>query len=351
MLRSLYAAIIGLHPRHFRERFGPEMIDIFDQAGRPLPLWGDALGSLIRQRWFRPANRPAAAVAAGAPIFALLADGPPVRGTVLRGSAFALLLFIGLNFALALGRGRLPDFVIGAKYPRPSFFGITRTSLAAVEPTTEIKIPSPKVDPLFLVTHAYFRVVRVLDKMDADGDRILSPREIASAPARLADLDRNRDGILDAEECGFPVYGRRDPAEIARARVLFMRNQPVLAALDQDHDGAISFAEINGAPTALAYLDRNRDRSLEPAEILPDIPPPAALRVIAILDTDRDGTITRTERATPAAQPLRELLDAADRDGNSSISFAELAAEVRLREQRQSLLDRALKGTAPLHRR
>jgi hypothetical protein len=49
-----------------------------------------------------------------------------------------------------------------------------------------------------------------------------------------------------------------------------MRLNPVLAALDSDHDGEISADEIKNAAAALRTLDQNRDGSLTPDEVLPD---------------------------------------------------------------------------------
>jgi len=48
-----------------------------------------------------------------------------------------------------------------------------------------------------------------------------------------------------------------------------MRFHPLLAALDADHDGEISAAEMQNAPAALKTLDRNHDGKLTPDEILP----------------------------------------------------------------------------------
>lgn len=52
MIRAVYAALVGLHPRAFRARFGAEMLCTFDEAsGRESPprLALDAAVSLMRQ--------------------------------------------------------------------------------------------------------------------------------------------------------------------------------------------------------------------------------------------------------------------------------------------------------------
>ena len=48
-----------------------------------------------------------------------------------------------------------------------------------------------------------------------------------------------------------------------------MRLNPVLAALDADHDGEISADEIKNSSAALRTLDQNRDGRLTPDEVLP----------------------------------------------------------------------------------
>jgi hypothetical protein len=57
MRRSLYRALIELHPERFRDRFGDEMVCVFDEAGRDRAprLFADAVLSLLRQ-WLLRSN-------------------------------------------------------------------------------------------------------------------------------------------------------------------------------------------------------------------------------------------------------------------------------------------------------
>ena len=57
MRRSLYRALIELHPARFRDRFGDEMLCVFDEAGRDRAprLFADAVLSLLR-RWLLRSN-------------------------------------------------------------------------------------------------------------------------------------------------------------------------------------------------------------------------------------------------------------------------------------------------------
>jgi Ca2+-binding EF-hand superfamily protein len=141
-------------------------------------------------------------------------------------------------------------------------------------PTTRIKLKHEGDDSLNPFANAYFRIIRLLDILDADRDQIISPWEIITAPAALRRLDTNHDGKLSPEECGFSLgenpKTKLDPQLVQRARLEFMRLNPVLAALDSDHDGEISADEIKNAAAALRTLDQNRDGSLTPDEVLPD---------------------------------------------------------------------------------
>jgi hypothetical protein len=57
MRRSLYRALIELHPARFRDRFGDEMLCVFDEAGRHRAprLFVDSVLSLLRQ-WLLRSN-------------------------------------------------------------------------------------------------------------------------------------------------------------------------------------------------------------------------------------------------------------------------------------------------------
>ena len=56
---------------------------------------------------------------------------------------------------------------------------------------------------------------------------------------------------------------------LKRYRRDFMRENPVLAALDTDRDGEISAAEIANSAAALKSLNINNDGRLTPYELLP----------------------------------------------------------------------------------
>jgi Ca2+-binding EF-hand superfamily protein len=168
--------------------------------------------------------------------------------------------------------------------------------------------------------------------LDTNGDGVLSAAEIAAAPTSLRRLDRNGDGRVDASElrpqaaptisdeltntlmefdadkdgrltrAEVPerfqgLFERADankdgvltPAEIkqsaaqqdqsspaargggreGRGRGEFVVPDPLVTALDTDHDNTLSASEISAAAKALLTLDRNGDGQLTTEEMQP----------------------------------------------------------------------------------
>lgn len=101
--RLIYAALLGLHPNGFVDRFGEEMLRVFDEAAESYGLaWllGDAALSLVRQRIFRQEDE--AELAAAEVRFGLLAGTyPRVRPPHLTsGKLSAAFLLTLLSFFL-----------------------------------------------------------------------------------------------------------------------------------------------------------------------------------------------------------------------------------------------------------
>jgi hypothetical protein len=142
---KLYRLLVGLHPRQFRERFSPEMLCVFDEAGvagRP-GLFADCLLSLARQwvlrsgLWILAVAGAAALVQmglAGTAWLALarralsmfLADvwsasgSPPAQGTLLLASGILIAMLLSVIILASRitrrvsGIGRSPRHRIGA---------------------------------------------------------------------------------------------------------------------------------------------------------------------------------------------------------------------------------------------
>jgi hypothetical protein len=101
MLRLLYSWLLRLHPEGFRQRFGEEMLSIFDHAEKgpaAAKLVADALLSLVRQwtlrseYWERASERVPWS-ADGAPVFYTLESFKPRRGAFFAGGILTLTLF------------------------------------------------------------------------------------------------------------------------------------------------------------------------------------------------------------------------------------------------------------------
>jgi hypothetical protein len=116
MMRFLYIWLLRVHPQRFRQRFGDEMLSIFDQSGRittQISLIGDGLISLFRQWMLRPefhTERAASFVPDpdGVPAFYLI-ETSLQPGVLRNGSIVTFALFAALGYVI--GRGGAPRSV------------------------------------------------------------------------------------------------------------------------------------------------------------------------------------------------------------------------------------------------
>ena len=121
----------------------------------------------------------------------------------------------------------------------------------------------------------------IVRELDADGDGILNAKEIANALAVLAGLDKNGDGQLSWEEYMGPPPGGRGPRGEAGGAGSRPGPGPdgrrppiprIVRALDTNGDGIIDAQEIKNAVESLKKLDERGDGRLTPDEYLG--PPP-----------------------------------------------------------------------------
>jgi len=287
-MRILYAFLLRLHPRAFRERFAEEMLAIFDEAPS-VGFLGDAVLSLVRQWMFRPKQQPDAVAAQPSGMFQTLDTYTPRRSALIQGAVLSACFFWALVLAATNG-GRPLQFLIGSPDPRPGLLSVTRSSIEPATPDATVRVPAPAAGPWFDFASRYFKIIYVLGGLDTDHDYVISAAEIAAAPAALRQLDLDGDGKLTAEECGHCLGAGYAPGcrgdngsagdehghiewsreQLERFRAIFMSYNPVLAALDTDHDAEISATEIQNAPAALKRLDLNGDGRLLSVEIGPE---------------------------------------------------------------------------------
>jgi hypothetical protein len=280
MLRWLYIQLIWLHPAQFRWRFGDDMLDDFDRStSRAKPRYfADAVVSLARQ-WllrpeFRPESMPVAAdpslAASGVPLFQTIETYKPHPAALLQGGLLAILSISLAVLLIAKAGGAARPFLIGVHFSRPGILPIDRNSIAAGDLNTTVGVAPDPFEAWLKLARPYFASMPVLRALDTDRDLTLSPWELANAPAVLRTLDTNRAGKLTPEDCGLHIAPHSvPPALMAQLRQRFMSLNPLLAALDADHDGEISAAEIDRAAASLKQLDLNHDGYLTPDELLP----------------------------------------------------------------------------------
>jgi Ca2+-binding EF-hand superfamily protein len=323
MTRRLYILLIRLHPTPFRQRFGEEMLGIFDQSVQKSSLLADGFVSFFRQWTLRrhPLAFSPTVRADGVPLFYSAAPEVPRAGVFMPGALISLVA-LGLLCFVMSHRWRQMSLIVGSHHPSPShLLGAHTDALAAADLPAEVKVtPYPFHPPIA----PYFRFLLVLGALDADQDNVISAEEIENAPAALWKLDKNHDGKLTAEECGLKYDANLDPMTLGRMRLAFMRVHPVLAALDTNHDGEISESEIRNAAVALRTLDRNGDGKLTLREVSPDRAELTASNIMVALDKNGDGRISQDERKGPIAARFRDLLDRADRDGKGYITEEDL---------------------------
>jgi Ca2+-binding EF-hand superfamily protein len=305
MVRQLYILLIRLHPRAFRERFGDEMLSIFDQSashGNRAWLFADAVSSALRQHVLRPVAEPAPSPLPhnpdGVPLFVAI-DGSRPRPWILSyGALLTLAAWCALSIGISTGNHNRAARVDSArahrlvakasqssqtrnqltkKYEPPrllrmlSFFGVEPAAnldadtlilkrAGSGSPTDRTKTADQNPAHVILTmprTGTDVTFDPLFNALDSDLDSNLSAFEIARASEALLKLDANQDRSLTREECGI-VEG------LTRTSYPWSRT---FAALDTDHDGTLSPEEIANAPMVLARLDKNHDGRLTKAEI------------------------------------------------------------------------------------
>jgi hypothetical protein len=352
MVRSLYIWLIGLHPFCFRQRFAEEMLTFFDAAAGPRAvgtLFADALISVLRQRLFRSEFRESSLAPArqpGAPAFCLIDSYKPRPTALIHGAMLSVAVLCAVVLAIGYGGVHRPAFMIGVRHPGTGLFPTDRAAFTETAHATQVKFGPEPEDPWRPIASFYFKIIRPLDALDVDHNLTISAWEIITAPAVLQRLDTNHDGKLSPEECGFVLAAdseiELDPQFVKRARLAFMRSNPVLATLDANHDGEISAIEIQKSSVTLRKLDRNGDGSLTPNELLPDAVASQAALILSRLDSNSNGSISAKERASKEAEPIRALLEGADRNHDGVTTERELINELRFREELRKEFDNAM---------
>ncbi|MGJ5819187.1 EF-hand domain-containing protein [Paludibaculum fermentans] len=364
MLRSLYIQLLRLHPAGFRQRYGDEMLCIFDEAaraGRPWPLFSDALLSLGRQ-WLLRENEagPQAAPLAptdGVPVFYCADHSMPPKSALFHGGLVALAAFVVVGFALGHGQGRRPwnttfsgsnravagsagfgveggqsaiafgggasgrgssthsevgtdsvwvrilrfyDRAFSSPRPPAPPASTAASWTPAPPPTPSAAQPGRSIVYLTLSSRTF----------DTNRDGVVSTEEMANAGSALSRLDSNGDGRLTAED-----YFQRVSAPPSSAPPGGQQTEAPARAPSRSQD-LQSRAERSLYPTRTAaeygILRQTGDRSYALDLVQPAEPSDASGAVVRLhplleaLDTNHDGELSREEmRHAPAV--LRKL--------------------------------------------
>lgn len=219
MSEKIYALLLRLQARRFREEHGAEAMQLFrdrwrDETGfwRRCRLWWDLLADLAVSLPRGYAAPAAPAIAAGEPFFTLVAMDPPRRDALLAGGVCSLALL--LAFPLTIGKGpKVHDG--GGSFGGPGH-GMTllegqgkvmapNRAVKAVIETMRRDYPDPKV--VAAVTAA----LKALEEEGAFA-RVASDEELSrllTTAVREASGDHNLDVVV-TEEFGIPPVSRDD---------------------------------------------------------------------------------------------------------------------------------------------
>ncbi len=342
-----YRLLLYTYPPEFRREFGAEMAQVFTDrcravasskglfglVGFGMDITADWIVSTMREGFASMSYsvQPAGAAprpADGVPVFYIGADEAPRAASLIHGGLLSTLIFAFICFLIGHG-GNRRFWLMGSHHPsRSHLLPVTTAAEPDSDLAAEVKVnPYPEEPPLL----PYYRAILVLAELDVNHDGVISAAEIADAPRVLRLLDRNLDGVLDAGECGQKLIDsdQFDSDFVKRAKLGFMRVHPVLAALDSDHDGVISRPELNASAAALRTLDQDNDGRLTIDEVLPDPIAAQVARIFVPADRNGDGRISADERSAVGSSWIRQILNDADGNHDGVVTEDELAAELQ----------------------
>ena len=113
------------------------------------------------------------------------------------------------------------------------------------------------------------------------------------------------------------------------------RPDPIVAAIDTDHDGTISAAELGNSAKALAALDKNKDGQLSADEFRPRFGRGGGagsddqLKTLMALDANGDGQLSKSE----VPERMQGIFTRGDKNNDGVLSADELKALVAASSQ------------------
>jgi Ca2+-binding EF-hand superfamily protein len=171
---------------------------------------------------------------------------------------------------------------------------------------------------------------------DTNQDGVVDQTEFqASRDKWFAALDADKDGFVTADEV--KAFGAQMHAKWAAKHADAAQKAPdadradrmaqhMLARIDTDKDGKISKAEIDAESAALfKRLDKNADGKIASDEVRHHRWGGKGAGMLGRMDTDKDGNITKAEFTTAEDQMFQKL----DANGDGVISQDEMQAAHR----------------------
>ena len=183
----------------------------------------------------------------------------------------------------------------------PAEIAAATTSLSKLDKNHDGQITSDEYSPKLEDKTAGDEMVARMMALDRNGDGVLSKDEVPERmQAMFARGDADHDGKLTAVEIRAMSAGQSDPQgrPVGRGNAAGMlRMDPVMDALDVDHDGTFTAAELASAPGALKTLDKDGDGTLSVAELRMRQQTPAqrAEHLFDEWDTNKDGGLVKAE--------------------------------------------------------
>ncbi|TWU13359.1 transaldolase/EF-hand domain-containing protein [Symmachiella macrocystis] len=184
----------------------------------------------------------------------------------------------------------------------------------------------------------------LFERIDGNGDQMLSQVELRGAYTSLQKFDRNDNEFIDSSELGLALgrigitlAGSQRTIRAADAKFIRLPNdaktslgEAVLAYYDTDSNESLSREECGLQTERFANLDRNGDDALDLAELdqflLPPIPTvEATLRV----GTDGLGSVEATPADTSQSSPTTRRVD----DEHSIVTLAHTQINLHVKSQ------------------
>jgi hypothetical protein len=153
-------------------------------------------------------------------------------------------------------------------------------------------LPPPVHKQLNLTADQEKQLAELRAEFKAKFESVLTPEQLQKLQAARP----RRDG----QGAGAPAAANQDPSQGPPRGMGGPRHNPVIEALDVDHDGVLDAEEIAKAPESLKALDKNNDGQLTPDELRP-------MRLAGVGPNGPQGMFRRGGPGGPRGQAPEEL--------------------------------------------